>query len=168
GEWVRLLGRSQFGTVWLLRHGVLLLLAALLLLREREQTGADRLALRLEAGLLATVAAAAMAWAGHAAAVEPGGLTAALLDALHLLAAGAWFGALAPLALVRREGAAEGAGAGGPPRCSPPCISSRPGPGSARWRRSPCCCARRPRSADWMPGRSRGSLCAPSRAWPSG
>ncbi|HEU4439764.1 MAG TPA: CopD family protein [Methylomirabilota bacterium] len=103
GEWARLLGRSQFGTVWLVRHGVLLLLAALLLLREREETGADRLALRLESGLLALVAAGAIAWAGHAAAVEPGGLAAALLDALHLLAAGAWFGALAPLALLLRE-----------------------------------------------------------------
>lgn len=102
GEWARLLGRSQFGTVWLVRHGILLLLAALLLLREREQSGADRLALRVEAGLLAAVAAAAMAWAGHAAAVEPGGLVAALLDALHLLAAGAWFGALVPLALLLR------------------------------------------------------------------
>jgi len=107
GEWIRLLGRSQFGTVWLVRHGVLLLLAALLLLREREQSAADRLALRLEAGLLAAVAAGAMAWAGHAAAVEPGGLTAALLDALHLLAAGAWFGALAPLVVLLREASAE-------------------------------------------------------------
>ncbi|HEX7786870.1 MAG TPA: hypothetical protein VF653_11675, partial [Methylomirabilota bacterium] len=31
GEWARLLGRSQFGTLWLVRHGILLLLAALLL-----------------------------------------------------------------------------------------------------------------------------------------
>jgi putative copper export protein/mono/diheme cytochrome c family protein/alkyl hydroperoxide reductase subunit AhpC len=107
GEWIRLLGRSQFGTVWLVRHGVLLLLASLLLLREREQTGADRLALRLEAGLLASVAAAAMAWAGHAAAVEPAGLPAALLDALHLLAAGAWFGALAPLVILLRRASDE-------------------------------------------------------------
>src|SRR6185295_6554142 len=67
GEWVRLLGHSQFGTVWLVRHGVLLLLAALLLLREREESAADRLALRGEAWALAGVGAAAMAWAGHAA-----------------------------------------------------------------------------------------------------
>ncbi|HEY7040851.1 MAG TPA: CopD family protein [Methylomirabilota bacterium] len=107
GEWARLLGRSQFGTVWLVRHGVLLLLAALLLLRERERSGADRLAFRLEAGMLAAVATAAMAWAGHAAAVEPAGLTAALLDALHLLAAGAWFGALAPLAALLRPASDE-------------------------------------------------------------
>ena len=110
GEWIRLLGRSQFGTVWLVRHGVLLLLAALLLLREREQTGADRLAFRLEAWLLAAAAAGAMAWAGHAAAVE--GFAAALLDALHLLAAGAWFGALLPLgALLRQTSTERGADA---------------------------------------------------------
>jgi putative copper resistance protein D len=112
GEWTRLLGHSQFGTVWLVRHGVLLLLAALLLLREREESSADRLALRGEAWLLAGVGAAAMAWAGHAAAVEGIGLPAALLDALHLLAAGAWLGALLPLAALLRAGArAEGADA---------------------------------------------------------
>lgn len=100
--WVALLGRSQFGTVWLVRHGLLLLLAALLLAREREQSVADHLALRLEAWALAALGAGAMAWAGHAAAVEAGGLTAALADALHLIAAGAWFGALLPLAALLR------------------------------------------------------------------
>ena len=112
GEWTRLLGHSQFGTVWLVRHGVLLLLVALLLLREREESVADRLALRGEAWLLAGVGAAAMAWAGHAAAVEGVGLPAALVDALHLLAAGAWLGALLPLAaLLRAAAQAEGADA---------------------------------------------------------
>ncbi len=112
GEWTRLLGHSQFGTVWLVRHGVLLLLAALLLLREREESVADRLALRGEAWLLAGVGAAAMAWAGHAAAVEGVGFPAALIDALHLLAAGAWLGALLPLAeLLRAAASAEGADA---------------------------------------------------------
>ena len=105
--WALLLGRSQFGTVWLVRHGLLLLLAALLLLREREQSSVDRLAFRGEAWLLAAVGAGAMAWAGHAAAVEPLGLVAALLDALHLMAAGAWFGALLPLAALLRAVAAE-------------------------------------------------------------
>ncbi|HKW95669.1 MAG TPA: hypothetical protein VJX92_27525, partial [Methylomirabilota bacterium] len=52
-EWLRLLAQSRFGTVWLVRHGVLLLLAALLFLREREQSTADRLAFRAEAWLLA-------------------------------------------------------------------------------------------------------------------
>ena len=55
GEWVRLLGHSQFGTVWLVRHAALLLLAALLLFREREESTADRLALRGEAWLLAGI-----------------------------------------------------------------------------------------------------------------
>ena len=112
GEWTRLLGHSQFGTVWLVRHAALLLLAALLLFREREESTADRLALRGEAWLLAGIGAAAMAWAGHAAAVEGVGLPAALLDALHLLAAGAWLGALLPLAaLLGAAARAEGADA---------------------------------------------------------
>ncbi|HEY7436028.1 MAG TPA: CopD family protein [Methylomirabilota bacterium] len=98
--WGGLLARSQFGLVWLVRHGVLLLLAALLLLREREHSPADRLAFRGEAWLLAAIGAGAMAWAGHAAAVEPAGLAAAVLDALHVIAAGAWFGALVPLAVL--------------------------------------------------------------------
>jgi putative copper resistance protein D len=108
--WLQLLGRSQFGTVWLVRHGLLLLLAALLLLREREQTVTDRLAFQGQAWLLAALGAGAMAWAGHAAAVEPGGLLVALVDAFHLIAAGAWFGALPPLAALLR-GAAHEAGA---------------------------------------------------------
>jgi putative copper resistance protein D len=91
--WIALLGRSQFGTVWLVRHGLLLVLAALLLLREREQSTVDRLAFRGQAWLLAALGTGAMAWAGHAAAVEPAGLAAALLDALHLVAAGTEAGA---------------------------------------------------------------------------
>ena len=105
--WALLLARSQFGTVWLVRHGLLLLLAALLLLRERERSTADRLAFRGEAWLLAAAGAGAMAWAGHAAAVEPPRLAAALLDALHLIAAGAWFGALLPLAALLRAASRE-------------------------------------------------------------
>jgi len=105
--WIQLLGRSQFGTVWLVRHGLLLVLAALLLLREGERTVADRLAFQGQAWLLAALGVGAMAWAGHAAAAEPGGLVAALLDALHLVAAGAWFGALPPLAALLRVASDE-------------------------------------------------------------
>ena len=105
--WIALLGQSQFGTVWLVRHGLLLLLTALLLLRQREDAAMDRLAFRAQAWLMAALGAAAAAWAGHAAAVEPGGLAAALLDALHLVAAGAWFGALLPLAALLRAASAE-------------------------------------------------------------
>ncbi len=105
--WLRLLTQSQFGTVWLIRHGLLFLLAALILLRERERSSADFIAWRLEGWGLGAVAMAAMAWAGHAAAVEPLGLAAALADALHLAAAGTWLGALLPLALLLRAAAKE-------------------------------------------------------------
>lgn len=107
GAWLGLLGGTQFGTVWLVRHGLLLLLAALILLREREESAPDWAALRLEAWLLCGFGMGAMAWAGHAAAVEPGAFEAALLDALHLVAAGAWLGALVPLALLLRAASSE-------------------------------------------------------------
>lgn len=105
--WLRLLLHSRFGTVWLLRHGLLVLLAALLLLREREESAVDWTAWRLEAWTLGAGAAAAMAWAGHAAAAEPLGLVAALADACHLVAAGLWLGALLPLALLLRAASRE-------------------------------------------------------------
>ena len=98
--WIRVMEGSQFGTVWMVRHGLLLLLAGLVLLREREVSTTDWIAWRAEGWVLAAAGAAAMAWAGHAAAVEPWGLAAALGDALHVAAAGAWLGALLPLALL--------------------------------------------------------------------
>ena len=105
---------TQFGAVWLLRMGVILLLTALLLLREREDSTADWAALRVEGWLLAAVAAGALAWAGHAAAVEPSGRLALAGDLLHLVAAGVWLGALAPLVALLRA-AATPAGADGRP-----------------------------------------------------
>src|SRR5262244_851627 len=54
--WQRLLLESQFGTVWLLRHALLVLLAALLLLREREDSLIDWIAWRGEALALAAAA----------------------------------------------------------------------------------------------------------------
>ena len=98
--WLRVMLETQFGTVWMIRHGLLLLLAGLVLLREREISAADWIAWRAEGWALATAGAAAMAWAGHAAAAEPWGLAAALADALHIAAAGAWLGALLPLVLL--------------------------------------------------------------------
>jgi len=112
--WIGVLLATQFGAVWLLRMGVILLLAALLLLREREESTADWAALRVEGWLLAAGAAGALAWAGHAAAVEPGGGLALAGDLLHLVAAGVWLGALAPLAALLRA-AATPAGADGRP-----------------------------------------------------
>jgi len=105
--WLRLLTSSRFGTVWLVRHGLFLLLGVLILLRERERSRADAIAWRLEGWALGAVAMAAMAWAGHAAAVEPLGGIALLSDALHLVAAGTWLGALLPLALLLRAASTE-------------------------------------------------------------
>ena len=108
---LRLLTTTQFGTVWLLRHGLLLLLAALILFREREETGWDWAAFRGEALLIGGIGLGLTAWAGHAAAVEPWTFVAALTDAVHLIAASAWLGGLGPLALLLwatlREGGAE-------------------------------------------------------------
>ena len=106
-DWLRVLSSTQFGTVWLVRHGILLLLAALLFLRERETGMADWTAFRAQAWLLGAAGAGALAWAGHAAAVETWGLAAALVDALHLIAAGVWLGALLPMALLLRDTARE-------------------------------------------------------------
>jgi putative copper export protein/mono/diheme cytochrome c family protein/peroxiredoxin len=105
--WLRLLGATQYGTVWLLRHAFLLLLAALVLLRESDATRADWLAWRIEAWLLATAGAGLAAWAGHAVGVNPGSALPALLDAAHIIGAGAWLGALPALALLLRSASSE-------------------------------------------------------------
>jgi putative copper export protein/mono/diheme cytochrome c family protein len=105
--WVEVLASTRFGTIWLVRHGLLLLLAALLLLRSREDSAADWAAFRAEGVLLATAAAAILAWAGHAAAVESWGVWAVLLDAMHLLAAAIWLGALPWMSGLLRAGSRE-------------------------------------------------------------
>src|SRR5207249_4615060 len=83
--WLRLLGQTQFGTVWLLRHALLLLMAALVLLREQDEARPDWLAWRLEAWLLAVLGTGAAAWAGHAVGVNPASAVPALVNALHLV-----------------------------------------------------------------------------------
>jgi copper resistance protein D len=98
--WRRLLTQSRFGAVWLARHGLLVLLLALVVLREREDSVADWASWRLSAGALAAGAAAAMAGAAHAVAVEPLGGLAVFADGLHAVTAGLWLGALLPLALL--------------------------------------------------------------------
>jgi len=108
---IRLLTGTQYGAVWMVRMGTLLLLGGFLLFSEQERDGKDRWAFRLEGGLLAAFAAAALAWAGHAAAIEDWGLWPLAADSLHLLATGAWLGGLLPLSLlltlaVREPGAA--------------------------------------------------------------
>jgi len=108
----RTLGATRFGTVWIVRHGLLLLLAAFVFLAAPGRTRGDRLALHLQGALLAGAALGAGAGAGHAAAVEPASFPAVSADALHTLAVGVWIGGLAPLArLLRVASRPEGADA---------------------------------------------------------
>jgi copper resistance protein D len=91
---------TRYGTVWLARTGLLVLLATWLAMADsRDESG--WLALRLQALVLASASLALGAMAGHAAAVE-GSALAMSLDAVHLLATGVWGGGLVPLALCLR------------------------------------------------------------------
>jgi putative copper resistance protein D len=89
---------TRSGHVWLARHGLLLLLAAFLGLGGDVGRRADWLAARGEAALLALAALVLLVASGHAAALEPGTARAMATDAVHLLAAGLWAGALVPVA----------------------------------------------------------------------
>lgn len=90
------IGDTQFGRVWLVRMIVVVLLVAAL-------AGLRGPALRAAGGGLAALLLAAIAGGGHGGSGR--GVAGAFhfgIDAAHLLAAGAWLGALVPLvSLVR-------------------------------------------------------------------
>jgi putative copper resistance protein D len=91
---------TRYGTVWLARTGLLILLAVWLSFADsRDQAG--WLALRLQALGLAAASLVLGAMAAHAAAVEGSGVAMAL-DGAHLLATGVWGGGLVPLLLCLR------------------------------------------------------------------
>lgn len=93
------LTQTAFGDAWMLRLQMASLLALLLLLPKRNPGLA--LATDMICAVLAAGFAASLAWSGHAAATEGTDGTIHLTsDALHLVAAGAWLGALWPLALL--------------------------------------------------------------------
>jgi len=96
--WI-VLTQTEFGDDWMLRLEMASLLAALLLLPAINPGFAyatDMICALLAAGL-----AGSLAWSGHAAATEGFDGTIHLAgDALHLVAAGAWLGALWPLAIL--------------------------------------------------------------------
>ena len=97
------LTQTEFGRVWQIRLGLLVLLGALLFWHDRPEGRRDWLALHLEGILLGGGVFAALAWAGHAAATEgAASLPHLAADVLHLLATGAWLGGLVPLALLLR------------------------------------------------------------------
>ncbi len=103
----RVLLDTRGGHVWLARHGLLLLLAAFLLLRGDTSRRADWLAARGEAALLGLAALALLGASGHAAAVEPGTALAIAVDGVHLVAAGVWAGALLPVAALMTAASEE-------------------------------------------------------------
>src|SRR5262245_59724999 len=105
--WVDVLARTRFGTVWLVRHGLSVLLTALVLLRQREASAADWAAFGAQGAVLGAAAVSALAWSGHAASVEAWGVASVLVDVVHLLAAAVWLGALPALAALLRAGAGE-------------------------------------------------------------
>jgi len=103
----RFLLHTQGGTVWLVRAGLLVLLAAFLAIRIEIRSRTDWRAARGEIGLLGLLALGLVAGASHAAAVDPGTAGAILADVLHLAAGGVWVGGLLPLALLLRLASRE-------------------------------------------------------------
>jgi len=95
------LGETLFGRVWLLRAAVGIGLGALLAAIIMAGDDRRRSRLTMGAAVLAGVYLATLAWAGHAAAGPPEERSLHLTsDVVHLLAAGAWLGALPGLAFV--------------------------------------------------------------------
>jgi putative copper resistance protein D len=91
---------TTFGNTWMLRLGMATLLAVFLLLAgtlgARFAFAAD-----VTSAIIAAALAASLAWTGHAAGMEGvDGAVHLASDALHLVAAGAWLGALWPLAIL--------------------------------------------------------------------
>jgi putative copper resistance protein D len=97
--WCALLD-TRPGLVWLARHGVLVILGTLLLVRADLRETRDWIAARGEALGLSLLALALASGASHAAAVTPGTARALVVDVVHLSGSGLWIGGLVPLALL--------------------------------------------------------------------
>jgi putative copper resistance protein D len=95
------LGRTMFGQLWVWRFGLGIVLAVLLLSIDRSVGWRWRLSLSVGAALIAAAYLATLAWSGHAAAAQVSGIYVEIgSDIVHLLAAGAWLGALPGLVLL--------------------------------------------------------------------
>jgi putative copper export protein len=95
------LTQTRFGEDWLIRAALVVVIAGCLLVQ-----GYTRKHVSVWIGLLASAAfMASLAWAGHGAATENVPFAGIHLpaDILHLLATGAWLGALLPLVLLLAE-----------------------------------------------------------------
>lgn len=96
-----ILTETQFGRIWELRMALIALLAGYLVLRRRGVAVRRLSVLDSGAGLLSGGLLASLAWIGHAVGTEgAGGLLHLAMDAVHLLAAAAWLGALVPLGFI--------------------------------------------------------------------
>ena len=92
------LNATLFGRVWEIRLGLAVALGTMLVLGRRAANERSATILDACGGLLAGALLATLAWAGHAAAEQGVERSVHLsADAAHLLAAGAWLGALPPL-----------------------------------------------------------------------
>ena len=95
------LGRTAFGRLWVLRFVLALALGVLLLTIGRSANETRRLRIAIGAVLVAAAYLASLAWAGHAAAGQASGRYVQIVsDVVHLLAAGAWLGALPGLVFL--------------------------------------------------------------------
>ena len=95
------LTETSFGKVWQLRFALAMALGVALFLLRRAADERPRTLLGAGSGLLAGALLATLAWAGHGAAEQGADRSFHLAaDGVHLLASGAWLGALAPLAFA--------------------------------------------------------------------
>jgi putative copper resistance protein D len=103
---VLVLGKTAFGRLWLLRVVLAVVLAALLWSSARIARDPIPRSLWYAALAIAGAYIVSLAWAGHAAAgAEAEHGVQLTSDAVHLLAAGAWLGALPALVALLRGGA---------------------------------------------------------------
>jgi len=92
------LGDTVFGRVWTLRLGLVIALSGVLLAVGRSAGDPRRSLLAISAVVAAAAYLGSLAWAGHAVAGQgPDDYNPIVADVAHLLAAGAWLGALPAL-----------------------------------------------------------------------
>jgi putative copper resistance protein D len=101
---------TQFGFLWMARHGLLIVLVALLFLGGDVTTRQDWIGARGEAFVLASLALVLLGSSGHLAASSESAWPQAIAMA-HLLGAGIWAGGLPPLALLLYEASRSAAAA---------------------------------------------------------
>lgn len=102
------LDATAFGRLWLLRAALLAILCALLVATGRGSVDAHRSIPAMAATLVAATYLGTLAWAGHAAAGQGSDDDLEIVaDLVHLLAAGAWLGALPALVFLLGDAGPE-------------------------------------------------------------